>query len=255
MKINKTQVKTVLKWFAVYLCTLLVASTGYQLYKYVLESKQIISNMESGPTYTQPEITVKTTPAAQTTLPSTYNLNVPYAGQAPFSNWTVHEESCEEAATYMYRGYLENIAYPNGRVPEAEADTAFRAMKAWEVTNYGTEPDLTMTALGNFAKSYYGYAPTVKKNITENDIKSALVAGHPVVVPVMTHSLENKMYGAVSVYHVMLVKGYDETGVFTNDAGVGNGPNHHYDWNILWQAIDAGAAKMGTGRELLYLTK
>jgi len=71
----------------------------------------------------------------------------------------------------------------------------------------------------------------------------------------MTHSLQNNMYGPVSVYHVLLIKGYDATGVITNDAGVGNGVDHHYDWAVLWQAIDAQTAKMNQGRDMLYLTK
>lgn len=192
---------------------------------------------------------------SQVTVPDAKDLLVPYAPQAPLSNWAIHEESCEEAATYMYHAYLENISYPANRVPDAEADSAFRAMKSWQVVHYGKEPDLTMTALGEFAKSYYSYTSTVQKNVTAEDIKEAVSAGHPVIVPVMTHSLENSMYGPISVYHVLLIKGYDATGVITNDAGVGNGPNKHYDWNILWQAIDAQTAKMGQGRELLYLTK
>jgi len=197
------------------------------------------------------------TPVTETkvTIPESANLNVPYAPQAPFSNWTVHEESCEEAAIYMYHGYLENLTYTGNRVPDAEADSVYRQMKAWEVDKYGSEPDLTMTALGEFARSYYGYTQTVKANITAEDIKEAVSAGHPVIVPVMTHSLENSMYGPISVYHVLLIKGYDAAGVITNDAGVGNGVDKHYDWNILWQAIDAQTAKMGQDRDMLYLTK
>jgi hypothetical protein len=248
---RKRTIKT-LKWVAAYLSILLVVSAGYQGYRYWQESKTAIASIEQE---TALQATDSTKVKAAATLPGSYNLSVPYAPQAPFSNWTVHEESCEEAATYMYRAYLESLTYPNNRIPDAEADTVYRAMKQWEVTNYGSEPDLTMTALGNFARSYYGYTPTVKKNITQNDIEEAIFGGHPVVVPVMTHSLGNNMYGPVSVYHVLLIKGYDATGVITNDAGVGNGVNHHYDWAILWQAIDAQTAKMNQGRDMLYLTK
>lgn len=190
-----------------------------------------------------------------TPLPATYDISVPYAAQAPFSNWAVHEESCEEAALYMYKAFLDGTIYPNNRIPEAELDTVFRAMKSWQVANYGKEPDLTMTALGEFAKSYYGYTPTVQKNITAENIRQAISDGHPVIVPVMTHSLQNSMYGPETTYHVLFIKGYDATGVITNDAGVGNGPNHHYDWAVLWQAIDAQTPIMGVGREMLYLTK
>jgi hypothetical protein len=112
-----------------------------------------------------------------------------------------------------------------------------------------------MTALGEFARSYYGYTPTVKKEITAEDIKTAISENHPVLVPVMTHSLQNSMYGPETTYHVLFIKGYDATGVITNDAGVGNGPNHHYTWEILMSAIDAQTPSMGVGREMLYLTK
>ena len=188
-------------------------------------------------------------------IPSSFDIAVPYAPQAPLSNWAVHEESCEEAAIYMYKGFLDKTAYPSNRIPDKEADSVFRTMKTWQVSHYGKEPDLTMTALGTFASSYYGYTPTVKKSITADTIKEAVSNGHPVIVPVMTHSLENSMYGPISVYHVLLIKGYDATGVITNDAGVGNGVNKHYSWEVLWQAIDAQTAKMNQGREMLYLTK
>jgi hypothetical protein len=140
-------------------------------------------------------------------------------------------------------------------VAETTADKEMRAMKNWEVKNYGSEPDLNMTSLGEFAKEYYGHNFEVKKNITEDDIKQALSEGKVVVAPVMTHGLQNSMYGRETAYHVLLIKGYDGTGVFTNDAGVGNGKNHHYNWNILWQAIDQQTAIMNQGRDMVILSK
>ena len=183
------------------------------------------------------------------------DIVVPYAAQAPFSNWTIHEESCEEAALLMYHEFLIGATYPNDKIPDATGDVVLRDMKTWQLKNYGSEVDLSIEALGKFANDYYGLKPIVKTNITDIDIKEAISAGSPVLVPVMTHSLENSMYGAYSVYHILLIKGYDSTGVITNDAGVGNGQNYHYDWNILWQAIDAQTYKMRQGRVILTLTK
>ncbi len=188
-------------------------------------------------------------------LPETADIAVPYAAQAPFSNWTVHEESCEEAAILMYHEFLIGTTYLGNKITDAAGDTALRDMKSWQIKNYGSELDLSMDALGKFASDYYSLKPVVKRDMAEVDIKRALFAGSPVLVPVMTHSLQNNMYGPYTVYHILLIKGYDATGVITNDAGVGNGQNHHYDWNILWQAIDAQAAKMNQGRTMLTLTK
>lgn len=249
--------KKAIFWLLLGIIVMLTAFFSYLFWPRSTSNQQSSTNNQQPTTSTTSLRDTKQSPTETqpVPIPTSYDLVVPYAPQAPFSNWTVHEESCEEAAIYMYRAYLEGIQYPLNRISETEADTAFRAMKTWQVAHYGKEPDLTMTALGAFVQSYYGYTPTVKKDITAEDIKVAIAAGHPVIVPVMTHSLLNSMYGPVSVYHVLLIKGYDATGVITNDAGVGNGPDHHYTWEILWQAIDAQTAKMGQGRELLYLTK
>jgi hypothetical protein len=249
---NPYRLKAIL-WLILGLFIVLAALLSYLFWPKTTNNDQpTISNQPSSPQLDAGSLKPEATPTPPL---ATFDISIPYAPQAPFSNWTVHEESCEEAAIYMYRGYLESIQYPGSKIPDTEADTAFRAMKTWQVTNYGSEPDLTMTALGAFAKSYYGYRPVVVKNITADEIKTSVSDGHPVIVPVMTHSLENSMYGPISVYHVLLIKGYDANGVITNDAGVGNGIDKHYTWDIIWQAIDAQTAKMGQGREMLYLTR
>ena len=78
--------------------------------------------------------------------------------------------------------------------------------------------------------------------------------GHPVLVPVLTQSLKNPHYSPGNVYHILLIKGYDATGVITNDAGVKEGKDWHYSWDILFSAIDAQTSKMNQGRVGLVLT-
>lgn len=260
-KLNKKYSKIILLGFIASLIFLILGLLAYTYFNKEIV-KEIKVNLELNPIPNSSERTEEEEPVVKETeapvtaeLPESKNLVIPYAAQAPFSNWEVHEESCEEAALVMIKEYLEGISYANNRIPEGDLDTIFRQMKSWQVSNYGEEPDLTMSALGEFAKSYYGYTPHFKKGITENDIKLAISLNNPVLVPVMTHSLENNMYGPLTTYHVLLIKGYDANGVYTNDAGVGNGPNHFYSWPILWQAIDAQSTKMGVGREMLYLTK
>jgi len=46
-------------------------------------------------------------------------LEVPYTVQAPFGNWKVHEESCEEVALLMYREFL--LGDKRTDIPPAEA--------------------------------------------------------------------------------------------------------------------------------------
>lgn len=180
-------------------------------------------------------------------------LSVPFTVQAPFANWTVHEESCEEAAILMYHHYL--LGDNSLNLNQTEVDKNIRAMKTWQKVNYGVEPDLTIEKLGKFANEYYKYKYFVINNGTKEDIKKLISEGSPVLVPVMTHSLKNPHYGRDNTYHILLIKGYDSFGVTTNDAGIKDGKDYYYTWEILFSAIDAQAEIMSQGRELLTLSK
>lgn len=192
------------------------------------------------------------TALAAVTAPVSALLTVPYTVQAPFGNWTFHQESCEEAAVLMYHDFLDSDSRP--AIPPAEADKALRALKAWQVTNWGAEKDLTIDRTGQLAQAFYGYHYQVLP-ATRESIQEAIAAGHPVVVPVMTHSLQNPHYGPKTVYHEVLIKGYTEAGVVSNDAGVQEGKDWFYAWSVLFGAIDAQSAQMGQGRVMLILTK
>jgi hypothetical protein len=185
-------------------------------------------------------------------IPDTFDLVVPYTVQAPGANWKVHEESCEEAAVLMYQKYLLG---EKTDIPASVADTEIRAMKAWQVKNYGIEPDLSIEKLGQFSASYYGDGYRTITGLTVEMIKGEVSAGRPVVVPVMTQSLKNPHYSPGNVYHVLVIKGYDQTGVITNDPGVKEGKNWHYTYEILFGAIDAANAKIPQGRVGLTLSK
>jgi uncharacterized protein YvpB len=253
--------------FALLVITLLIAAifAGLILVEYTRNSK---TKTERSPSVEDIKATAQTVPEAEleTTaeakkvvesekpvIPATYLLNVPYTVQAPYRNWNIHEESCEEAAILMMHYYL--TGQKMDIIPRVTANQELLKMVAWQKTNWGSEWDLDMTTLGKLANQYYGYQYEVKKNITANDIKEAISTGRPVMVPVITHGLENPNYGATPTYHILLIKGYDAKGVTTNDAGVSKGRNWYYTWNILWQAIDAQTPKMKQGRDMLTLTK
>ncbi len=183
-------------------------------------------------------------------------LSVPYTLQGPLNNLNIHEESCEEAAALMYHYFLEGQLTFNGStvITPQLANDEMLAMKSWQVKNYGKEPDLSIEKLGQFMQQYYGYKYQTFKNVTKDDIKREISAGHPVMVPVMTHSLKNPNYGPVSVYHILVLKGYNAQNVIANDAGI-RGESIQYSWDILFSAIDAQAPKMGQGREMVIVTK
>jgi hypothetical protein len=179
-------------------------------------------------------------------------LSVPYSVQAPNANWKVFENACEEDALLMYHDYLEGDHRTD--IPASEADSALRSMQKWQVDNWGAEKDLTIERTGQLAKALWGYSYEVLPATREN-IRAQVAAGRPVIIPVMTHSLENHYYGPNTVYHEVLVKGYKDDGVITNDGGVAQGKNWFYAWNIMYQAIDAQTPKLSQGRVMLVLRK
>lgn len=190
--------------------------------------------------------------ATATPGPASAILQVPYTVQAPFGNWKFHQESCEEAAVLMYHDFLDGDLRIG--IPPAEADRDLRALKSWQVQNWGAEVDLSIDRTGQLAQQYYQYKYQVI-DVTPDSIKASVAAGHPVVVPVMTHALQNPHYGPMTVYHEVLIKGYTDKGVVTNDGGVQEGRDWFYSWSILLSAIDAQTPKMHQGRVGLILTK
>lgn len=187
-----------------------------------------------------------------TAKPATALLSVPYTVQAPGNNWKEFENACEEDAVFMDKLYLDGDQ--RNDVPVPEATDALRAMEKWQVVNWGAEKDLTLDRTGQFAQAYYGLHYQVFA-ATKDSIEKELAAGHPVIIPVMTHSLQNHNYGAQTVYHEVLIKGYTDAGVVTNDGGIWQGKNWFYSWDIVFQAIDAQTPKMNQGRLALVLTK
>lgn len=190
---------------------------------------------------------------AEPVIPAAKTLFVPYTVQAPLVNWNVHEQSCEEAAALMYHYFLAGSK--SEVIPPQTADAEMRAMKAWQVKNWGREPDLNLTQLGEFMKAYYGYHYRVTANITAETVKKEIAAGNPVLVPVITHALGNPHYGRNPSYHILVIKGYDANGVVTNDAGIKEGRNYYYTWATVWHAVDAQTPQLHQGRDLLTITR
>jgi hypothetical protein len=138
-------------------------------------------------------------------------------------------------------------------IDPATADKELRAQKTWQIKNWGAERDLSMQKIGELAQGYYGNQFKLIPSVTPEQIRAEVSAGRPVMVPVMTQSLKNPHYSPGNVYHILLIKGYDAAGVVTNDAGVKEGKDWHYSWDILWSAVDAANTKISQGRVGLVL--
>jgi hypothetical protein len=185
--------------------------------------------------------------------PSSANLAVPFASQAPFANWdVVHEDTCEEASILMVAKYFDGAT--TNLEPQA-ADDAMLAMVDAE-TKAGLGASLTAAELGSFAESYFA---TLDAKVIEDpsidEIKAYVQKGIPVIVPAAGRELGNPFYaGEGPLYHYFVIRGYDGDTFITNDPGTRRGENYTYSQSVIMSAMgdwNSGDPATGASRILI----
>lgn len=193
--------------------------------------------------------------ASPTPLPASVFIKVPYTPQAPFNTWdAAHEDYCEAAATLMYGAYLTGDH--REVIPPAEADQRMGKIVNWERATWPGVLNLPLSDVGETGAHFFNATPFFDDPTLPN-IERALAAGHPVIIPLMTHGAPgghkiNPYYGTLNVYHVLLITGYGPGYLVTNDAGIGAGENWRYTWTVLSAAMQAQVAVMHQQPVMLY---
>ncbi len=182
----------------------------------------------------------ETIPDAVKTEDSKYILlDVPFTSQAPTGNWADprQQDGCEEAGLLMAWSWVNGV---KSLVPK-EAEKTIIDMVKFEEQNYGDVPDIDAATVVKLMKDYFHYDKiTVKYDITIEDIKKELLAGHLVLVPANGQKLGNPNYtGAGPVTHDIVIKGFDDNKqqVITNDSGTRNGKSYVYSYKTIMNAI------------------
>jgi hypothetical protein len=197
------------------------------------------------------------TPSPSPPPASAFIQTVPYTVQAPYGKWdAAHEEYCEAAAVLMVGLYMGGDR--RSRIPPAEADADMANIVSYERATWPGVLNLSLDKVGAVGNHFYNVAPTLEEASFDN-IEKEIAAGRPVIIPVMTHGAPGgariaPYYGSLSVYHVIVIVGYDAATqtVTTNDAGISQGQNYQYRWPVLESAMDAQTPKMaGQGRVAL----
>lgn len=180
-----------------------------------------------------------TTPTSAPVSLDHVTLDVPFSPQAPSANWdAVHEETCEEMSLIMAMHFVKGDH--DDLAPE-QAERELQELITWE-TAHQYSADVTITELSAIARTFYGLAPTVIDNVTEESIKAELAKGVPVIVPAAGRLLGNPYFsGEGPWYHMLVITGYRKTifgTVFiTNDPGTRRGHNYEYKADVLLNAI------------------
>lgn len=173
-------------------------------------------------------------------------LNVPFLCQNPFQNeagWKYHDESCEEAAALQVV-----LSWEKQEITPQEAHEIILDMIAWEKRpeHFGEHKDLYNEDMRTFVRDYFGYNDQDILWLSEVDsdrIKQIIAAGYPLIMAVSGEKIGNPFYPYPG-YHMLVVRGYTDNQVITNDNGTKRGEKYPYDWNVFLtanQAVGGGA--------------
>lgn len=163
-------------------------------------------------------------------------LKVPFASQAPLGVWDeYHEEACEEASLIMLKYYLDG----KSEISKKQMEIEIQKMINFQIKNYGKYKDSNMEELVRLAYEFYGLNNLkVMRNFTKNDLKKWLAQEKPIIAPTAGRLLDNPHFTPPGpLYHNLVLIGYDENKIITNDPGTKRGANYEYDIDILYEAI------------------
>ncbi len=163
------------------------------------------------------------------------NLGVPFYSQAPHGDWGMpYQEACEEASLLLAWYYVQG-EWPS--IDEFEADEL--AMVGWETEYFGQYEHTDITQTAEMASVYLGFDNwQILENPTAEDLKAELAAGNPIVAPFAGRYLGNPYFtGLGPVYHMLVIRGYDEDEFITNDVGTRHGENFVYSYDTLINAL------------------
>lgn len=196
--------------------------------------EQAQTNAEEKPGLANEQVQeVKIKPPA--VIKTNVNFEVPFTSQAPFSVWDdLHNEACEEAALVMAKYWLSEE-----KLTKEKAEKEILDSIAWQNENWGGHYDLPAEKIVELGKEYFKiekidiiYQPTLE------DIKEEISKGNLVIVPTAGRLLKNPYYRQPGpIYHLLVVRGYDDKLIITNDPGTKRGENFKYTYQNFFDSI------------------
>ena len=195
--------------------------------------------------------------AACATQPLSFVLPVPFSSQAPNNNWARNED-CEETSITMANAYLTGST--EDKLPSGAAQKSINDLKTWEGSNLGYNANTGAEATTEMAEGAFGLKVKQIKDYTEEDLKSALRAHHPVLLPINARLLNNpKYFDNGPLYHMIVVRGYEGRAFIVNDPGTEGGGRNKYTFDVLKNAAadwDQGTKTMDpTAKIALVISK
>ena len=162
------------------------------------------------------------------------NLPVPFAMQAPFSNWEMpYQEMCEEAALILASKYFKNEP-----LSKQIMDDNLTIVRDWAVENLTGFTDSTTEEIKAMGEAALGLDIEINDVVTVKNIKNQLNKGYLVLAPTAGRELHNPFFKQPGpLYHILVIRGYDENSFIVNDVGIGKGEAFKYKYQIVIDAI------------------
>lgn len=183
--------------------------------------------------------------------PVTFALDVPFSTQAPNENWDRNED-CEETSIGMANAFLTNNR--QDQLPDAAIQQAINDLKTWENGHLGYNANTGAEATTKMAEGAFGLKVRQIQNYTAVDLRQALVAGNPVLLPINARKLGNPKYQDTGpLYHMIVVIGYEGDAFIVNDPGTETGNGNKYTFDVLINAAsdwDNVAKQMNPNRKM-----
>jgi hypothetical protein len=177
-------------------------------------------------------------------------LSVPFTVQAPYAVWdATHEEACEEASMLMVVDYLADRE--DLRIPADEAETRILELIDWE-TEHGYSVDLTAAEVAKVLSERFGVqAQSVRYDVVR--ARQEISAGRPVIIPAAGRLLGNPYFRQPGpMYHMLVIKGYEDAEFITNDPGTRRGENFRYPESVFEAAVhDWNGGNVPEGEQMM----
>ena len=173
-------------------------------------------------------------PAVQNKIFEQVNLLVPFAMQAPFSDWSMpYQEACEEAALILTSKYLNNE-----KIDKKIMQKEILSLIEWEKKRFGLFTDTNLNEIQIMAEEYFKLKPEISGDISIANIKKQLSAGNLILAPAAGRELKNPFFKQPGpLYHLLLIRGYMGDDFIVNDVGIGRGFGYKYKMQTLISAI------------------
>lgn len=189
--------------------------------------------------------------AAPKKIPTNFILQVPFSAQAPTDNWSRNED-CEETSLVMANAFLNgNI---EDRLPATLTQETINYLKEWEQKNLGYNADTGADTTTRMAQNAFGLKVKQIKDYTEADLKTELINGHPILLPINAKLLESPQYLKDGpTYHMIVIRGFRGHTFIVNDPGTNDGNGNEYSFSILQKASadwNNATKKMDSNRKI-----